>query len=40
MFLPVTIERNPALVETAINLHRSGKIHPNTYVLDVDVIQL
>ena len=40
MFLPVTIERNPALVETAINLHRSGKIHPNTYVLDVDAIQL
>lgn len=40
MFLPVTLKRNPTLVETAVNLHRRGEILPNTYVLDLDAIAL
>ena len=38
MFLSVTLKRNPALVEAAVDLHRSGAIPPNTYVLDLDAI--
>lgn len=38
MFLSVTLKRNPALVEAAVNLHRSGAVSPNTYVLDLDAI--
>lgn len=39
MFLRVTLERNPALVEAAVDFHQRGVILPNTYVLDVDAIQ-
>lgn len=39
MFLEKTIERNPALVEAAIALHKSGVITPDTYVMDVDQIE-
>lgn len=39
MFLDATIRRNTNLVEIAINLHQSGKIRPNTYVLDLDGIR-
>lgn len=38
MFLSVTLKRNPALVEAAVDLHRRGIIPPNTYVLDLDAI--
>lgn len=38
MFVPVTLERNPSLIETAVTLHRKGEIRPNTYVLDLDAI--
>lgn len=39
MFLDMTLKRNPQLIEVAANLHREGKIYPNTYVLDVDAIK-
>lgn len=39
MFLSATLERNPSLVEAAIDLHQRGAILPNTYVLDVDAIK-
>ncbi|OYD06814.1 alanine racemase [Paludifilum halophilum] len=39
MFLPVTISRNPQLIEWAVHWHRTGKIRPNTYVLDLDAIE-
>ena len=38
MFLSVTLKRNPALIEAAVNLHRKGAIPPDTYVLDLDAI--
>ncbi len=39
MFLPVTRRRNPALIEAAIQLHRTGRIDPDTYVFDLDAIE-
>ena len=36
MFLNQTMKRNKALVETAFQLHRSGRILPDSYVIDVD----
>lgn len=39
MFLKTTRERNPGLIETAFELHKRGKIEPDTYVLDLDVIR-
>jgi predicted amino acid racemase len=38
--LPISrlLERNPALIEAAIQLHQSGAIPPATYVLDLDTI--
>src|SRR5699024_4301214 len=38
MFLQATKERNPKLIDTAIQLHQSGAILPDTYILDVDMI--
>lgn len=38
MFLAMTERRNPALVEAAIELHRSGAIEPDTYVIDLDAV--
>jgi len=38
MFLAQTIKRNPALVEAAFDLHRSGAILPDTYLIDVDTL--
>lgn len=38
MFLDVTKRRNPKLIESAIQLHQSGAILPDTYVLDLDTI--
>lgn len=38
MFLETASRRNPELVRLAIDLHRSGQIGPNTYVIDVDAV--
>jgi predicted amino acid racemase len=38
MFLTVTAERNPALVEHAAWLHQTLAIPPNTYVIDADTV--
>ena len=39
MFLDITIRRNINLIQAAMNLHQTGKIRPNTYVLDLDAIE-
>lgn len=39
MFLDVVKRRNPQLIDTAITLHQTGQILPNTYVLDLDAIR-
>lgn len=39
MFLNVTSRRNPDLIKTGVNLHQSGEIPPNTYIIDVDVLK-
>lgn len=38
MFLKKTIERNSALVEAAVALHRGGELLPDTYVVDTDTL--
>ncbi len=38
MFLDVTIRRNPALIQTAIELHQAGALPPNTYLIDLDTV--
>src|SRR6476660_9857453 len=38
MFLTRVLERNPALAETAISLHQTGVLPPNTWVVDVDTV--
>lgn len=38
VFLNRLIERNPRLLEVAIELHQSGRVPPNTYVVDIDAI--
>lgn len=38
MFLPITERRNPALIDAAVALHRSGQIDPDTYVIDRDAV--
>lgn len=39
MFLDLLTRRNPAFIEAAIELHQSGKLPPNCYVLDLDAIE-
>nr|MBO2483165.1 amino-acid racemase [Bacillaceae bacterium] len=39
MFLDVTVRRNPELIKTGVRLHQSGKIPPNTYVIDLDMVK-
>lgn len=36
MFLDITLQKNPKLIDAAIKLHREGKILPDTYVIDMD----
>ncbi len=36
MFLEQTIKRNPELIKTSFDLHQSGQIQPDSYVIDVD----
>ncbi len=38
MFIDVTRRRNPRLIEAAVELHRSGRIPSNCYVVDVDTV--
>ena len=38
MFLEAVLQRNPGLIQAAFELHRSGRITPNTYVIDVDAV--
>ncbi|UKS24818.1 YhfX family PLP-dependent enzyme [Paenibacillus sp. HWE-109] len=38
MFLEKTVERNAALIQFAIELHQSGSIMPDTYVIDLDAV--
>lgn len=38
MFLKTVMNRNPQLIETAVQLHQTGQIMPDTYVLDYDQI--
>ncbi|MBS4178148.1 YhfX family PLP-dependent enzyme [Lederbergia citrea] len=38
MFLNVTRNRNPKLIQSGVALHQSGQIPPNTYVIDLDVL--
>lgn len=39
MFVDVTRQRNPALLDAAVELHRRARIPPNTYVIDVDAVE-
>ncbi|NPV71058.1 MAG: YhfX family PLP-dependent enzyme [Firmicutes bacterium] len=39
MFLDVTCRRNPGLIRAAVRLHQSGRIWPNTYVVDLDAVE-
>lgn len=38
MFLELTRRRNPALIQAAVELHQNGKLEPDTYLLDLDVL--
>lgn len=38
MFIQRLLERNPQLLETALSLHQQGRIPPNTWVIDLDMI--
>lgn len=38
MFLPLVQRRNPDLIDCAIDLHRTGQIPPDTYVIDLDTV--
>lgn len=38
MFLKKVKERNNSLINTSIQLHQDGKILPDTYVIDVDMV--
>lgn len=39
MFLETTLKRNPALIEAALHLHRTGRIPPNCYVVDLEAVE-
>jgi len=39
VFLTVTLKRNPELVEAAAEMHRTGELLPDTYVLDLDAVE-
>src|SRR5438309_7045444 len=39
MLLDVTLQRNRELVDAAVALHASGRIPPNTFVLDLDAVE-
>jgi predicted amino acid racemase len=39
MFLKSLIQRNPAFLQKAVELHQTNQIPPNSYVLDLDTIK-
>ncbi|MEV5597641.1 alanine racemase [Streptomyces sp. NPDC052496] len=39
MFLGTVLTRNPRLVDFAAELHRTGQVQPNTYVMDLDAVE-
>lgn len=39
MFLQALLQRNPAFVSAAVELHQAGRIPANSYVLDLDTMQ-
>jgi predicted amino acid racemase len=39
LFLQALIRRNPAFVAAAVTLHQEGRLPPNSYVLDLDIIE-
>jgi predicted amino acid racemase len=39
MFLDVLMRRNPQFIEAAMALHQQGSIPPNSYVLDLDMVE-
>jgi predicted amino acid racemase len=39
MFLQSTQERNPRLIQIALDYHQSGLIPPNTYLIDYDTVR-
>ena len=39
MFLKTIINKNPNLIKTAVNLHQSGLIPANSYLLDIDTFK-
>lgn len=39
MFLNTTKRRNPGLIQAGVRLHQDGQIPPNTYVIDVDMLE-
>lgn len=38
MYLQRLMERNPRLMEAAVTLHQSGRIPPNTWLIDLDTV--
>ena len=38
MYLQRLTERNPQLMETAVSLHQSGRVLPNTWLIDLDTV--
>lgn len=38
-FLEVTVERNPALIQSAVELYQEGEISANTVVVDLDAVE-
>ena len=39
MLLDVTQKRNAALIQAAVDMHLSGRIPPNTYVIDLEAVE-
>lgn len=39
MYLDRLIERNPALIESAVRLHQEGHVRANTYLIDLDTMR-
>src|SRR4051794_19665787 len=40
MFLDLIRRRNPALIEQSIALHQAGKLPANSYVIDLDAVEV
>ena len=38
MFLNRLLERNPAFAAAAVRLHQEGRVHPGTYLIDLDTL--